>query len=403
MPAGPSAEIAGAGIVETRGFPAARAYARRPLPNNEPADPSPVDPEASPAQPAGAPTPASLVDIGARVEVRIDHLLAAEIERWKAVDPDLAEPLTSLRDLVLAGGKRLRPAFCHWAFVGAGGDPRDPVVVDAGGALELLHTFALIHDDVMDGSLTRRGLDAVHVDFQTRHTASAWLGEGRRFGEGVAILVGDLAFVYADLLLAGAPRAALDVFTELRLEVNIGQYLDLLGTVRGGGSREEAHRICVYKSGKYTVERPLHLGAALAGRLDELAGPLSAYGLPLGEAFQLRDDLLGAFGDESLLGKPVGDDLREGKPTALVAMARERASGEAARLLAERFGRGDLSDDEVSTLLDGLVETGALAQVEERIEALVEESLRALDDAPLSDDARGHLAELAWFVAGRNH
>ncbi len=360
-----------------------------------------MDPDA-PAQPVGA-APASLVDIGARVEVRIDHLLAAEIERWKAVDPDLAEPLTSLRGLVLAGGKRLRPAFCHWAFLGAGGDPRDPLVVDAGGALELLHTFALIHDDVMDGSLTRRGLNAVHVDFQTRHTASAWLGEGRRFGEGVAILVGDLAFVYADLLLAGAPRAALDVFTELRLEVNIGQYLDLLGTVRGGGSREEAHRICVYKSGKYTVERPLHLGAALAGRLDELAGPLSAYGLPLGEAFQLRDDLLGAFGDESLLGKPVGDDLREGKPTALVAMARERASGEAARLLTERFGRGDLSDDEVSTLLDGLVETGALAQVEERIEALVAESLRALEDAPLTDDARTHLAELAWFVAGRNH
>ncbi len=353
--------------------------------------------------PAKAAAPASLVDIADRVEVRIDQLLAGEIERWKAVDPDLAEPLTSLRDLVLAGGKRLRPAFCHWAYVGAGGDPRDPVVVDAGGALELLHTFALIHDDVMDGSITRRGLDAVHVEFQSRHTASAWLGEGRRFGEGVAILVGDLSFVYADLLLAGAPEAALDIFTELRLEVNIGQYLDLLGTVRGGGTREDARRICVYKSGKYTVERPLHLGAALAGRLDELAGPLSAYGLPLGEAFQLRDDLLGAFGDESLIGKPVGDDLREGKPTALVALARERATGERARLLAERFGRGDLSDDEVSALLATMVETGALAQVEDRIEALVEESLRALDDAPVTEEARERLVELAWYVAGRDH
>ena len=335
--------------------------------------------------------------------MRIDQLLCAEIERWKAVDPALAEPLASLRDLVMAGGKRLRPAFCHWAFVGAGGDPCDPQVVDAGGALELLHTFALVHDDVMDGSLTRRGLDAVHVDFQSRHAASAWLGEGRRFGEGVAILVGDLAFVYADLLLAGAPRAALDVFTELRLEVNIGQYLDLIGTVRGGGTREAARRICVYKSGKYTVERPLHLGAALAGRLDDLALPLSGYGLPLGEAFQLRDDLLGAFGDESLIGKPVGEDLREGKPTALVALARSRASGEPARLLAERFGRADLSEDEVTALLETLVETGAMAQVEDQIQALVEESLGALERAPVSDEARRHLVELAWFVGGRDH
>jgi geranylgeranyl diphosphate synthase type I len=354
-------------------------------------------------RPAKAAAPESLVEIAARVAERIDQLLASEIERWKAVDPDLAEPLGSLRDLVLAGGKRLRPAFCHWAFVGAGGDPSDPLVVDAGGALELLHTFALIHDDVMDGSATRRGLSSVHVDFESRHAISEWRGEGRRFGEGVAILVGDLAFVYADLLLADAPKVAIDVFTELRLEVNIGQYLDLIGTVRGGGTKEAAHRICVYKSGKYTVERPLHLGVALTGRFDEFAPSLSAYGLPLGEAFQLRDDLLGAFGDEDLLGKPVGDDLREGKPTALVALARERAAGDAADLLDHRFGQRDLTDHEIAGLQATLVETGALAEVEAEIDSLVEESLAALEDAPVTEEARQHLVELAWFVAGRDH
>ena len=343
------------------------------------------------------------MSIAARVADRIDGLLSDEIERWKAVDPDLGAPLSSLRELVLAGGKRLRPAFCHWAFVGAGGDPADPRVVDAGGALELLHTFALIHDDVMDGSITRRGLDAVHVDFEALHTSSAWRGEGRRFGEGVAILVGDLAFVYADLLLVDAPRAAIDVFTELRLEVNIGQYLDLLGTVRGGGTRESARRICVYKSGKYTVERPLHLGAALAGRFDEMAPGLSAYGLPLGEAFQLRDDLLGAFGDEDLLGKPVGDDLREGKPTALVALARERASGEVVELLDHRFGRADITPDEIAALQAALIDTGAVADVEAQIDSLVGESLASLEAAPVTQEAREHLSELAWFVAGRNH
>ncbi len=354
-------------------------------------------------RPANASAPESLTAIANRVAERIDVLLTGEIERWKAVDPDLGAPLSSLRDLVLAGGKRLRPAFCHWAFVGAGGDPADPLVVDAGGALELLHTFALIHDDVMDGSITRRGLDAVHVDFEARHLDADWRGEGRRFGEGVAILVGDLAFVYADLLLADAPRTAVDVFTELRLEVNIGQYLDLIGTVRGGGTKEAAHRICVYKSGKYTVERPLHLGAALAGRFEEFAPTMSAYGLPLGEAFQLRDDLLGAFGDEDLLGKPVGDDLREGKPTALVALARERATGEAAELLEHRFGRPDLTDDEILALQAALVDTGALAEVEAQIESLVGESLASLEAAPVTEEARDHLVELAWFVAGRDH
>jgi len=345
----------------------------------------------------------ALVDIGSRVEARIAALLDAEVERWTAVDAELHEPLTSLRSLVMAGGKRLRPAFCHWAFVGAGGEPDDERVVDAGAALELLHTFALIHDDVMDGSAMRRGLDAVHVDFEGRHALSRWRGEGRRFGEGVAILVGDLAFVYADLLLAGAPREAVDVFNELRLEVNIGQYLDLIGTVRGSGTRDAARRICIYKSGKYTVERPLHLGAALAGHLSELAEPLSAYGLPLGEAFQLRDDLLGAFGDEDLLGKPVGDDLREGKPTALVALARERADRDGRRLLDERLGASDLSDGEVGALQDVLRHTGAVDEMESQIDALVAAALAALERVPVSAAARDCLVELAWFVAGRDH
>jgi len=354
-------------------------------------------------RPANSAAPASLTEIAARVADRIDALLSSEIERWKEIDPDLAEPLASLRDLVMAGGKRLRPAFCQSAFAGAGGDPADAMIVDAGAALELLHTFALIHDDVMDGSVTRRGLRAVHTDFERRHEMAGWRGEGRRFGEGVAILVGDLAFVYADLLLVDAPRAAIDVFNELRLEVNIGQYLDLLGTVRGGGTREAARRICVYKSGKYTVERPLHLGAALAGRLDDLAGPLSAYGLPLGEAFQLRDDLLGAFGDTDLLGKPVGDDLREGKPTALVAMALERATGDAAALLTRRFGRPDLSPDEIAGLQATLVDTGAVAEVETMIDTLVDESLAALELVPITPAARENLADLARFVAGRDY
>jgi geranylgeranyl diphosphate synthase type I len=347
--------------------------------------------------------PATLAVIGARVAARIDTLLQAEIARWSSTDQDLALPLGDLRAFVLAGGKRLRPTFCHWAFVGAGGDPDDPLVVDAGAALELLHTFALMHDDVMDGSPRRRGLETIHTAFAARHAAERWRGEGRRFGEGVAILVGDLAFVYADQLMAVAPAAAHEVFVELRLEVNIGQYLDLLGTVRGGTDAATARRISQYKSGRYTVERPLHLGAALAGRGGELTAALSTYGCPLGEAFQLRDDLLGAFGDSALTGKPVGEDLREGKPTLLHAHAVARATGPAAARLAERYGAPDLSDDEVAELQAVLADSGAKAEVEATIDGLVASALQAVTSLPLTPEAREHLAELARFVGGRDH
>ena len=329
---------------------------------------------------------------------RILAFLDAEVARWSTVDDQLTSPLLSLRALVDAGGKRLRPAFCYWAFVGAGGDPDDPAVVDAGAALELLHTMAIVHDDVMDGSDRRRGLPAVHREFVDRHQAAGWSGEARRFGEGVAILVGDFAFVYADMLLGGAPPAARAVFDELRLEVNVGQFLDLLGSVRGDATPELARTICQYKSGRYTVERPLHLGAALVGpdRLAQLADPLSAYGGPLGEAFQLKDDLLGAFGDEDATGKPVGGDVREGKPTALFATARMRASGAAATLLAERF------DQEVAAILQVFAETGARAEVEALVDRLTEEALAAAAALPLVEPARSELIALAEFVVARS-
>jgi geranylgeranyl diphosphate synthase type I len=345
--------------------------------------------------------PPSLAEVGGRAEARVIGLLDAEIERWRVVDEQLEEPLVALRDLVLAGGKRLRPAFCHWAYVGAGGDEHDAAVVDSGAALELLHTFALVHDDVMDGSDLRRGLPAIHAGAITRHRARGWQGEARRFGEGTAILVGDLAFVYADMLFGEAPSSARRVFDELRVELSVGQYLDLVGTASGSRDAEQAARIERYKSGKYTVERPLHLGAALAGRLDDLAASLSAVGLPLGEAFQLRDDLLGVFGDVAVTGKPVGDDLREGKLTPLIAVAAQRADGAGATLLT-RLGRDDLADDEIAALQQLLVETGARSEIEARIEELVGRSFEALAEAPLTVEARVALEELGTYVAWRD-
>ncbi len=189
----------------------------------------------------------------------------------------------------------------------------------------------------MDGVSTRRGRASVHQQFVERHTAASAHGEARRFGEGAAILIGDFAFVYADMLFASAPPAARSVYDDLRIELCVGQFLDLAGATSSRRDRAQAERIEIYKSGKYTVERPLHLGAALAGRLEELAVPLTRFGIPLGSAFQMRDDLLGVFGDPSVTGKPVGDDLREGKLTPLLAAATEVATGPQAVLL-ERGG-----------------------------------------------------------------
>ena len=340
--------------------------------------------------------------MAARVDGRIERLFDAELARWRALDADLVEPLRSLQRLVDAGGKRLRPAFCFWGFVGAGGNPDDPRVIDAGAAFELLHAFALVHDDVMDGSDTRRGEATAHVEFGELHRSSGtWRGEARRFGEGVAILIGDLSHVYADLLLDGAHADVAPIWHELRLELNVGQYLDILGTARGDRDPAVARRIARYKSGKYTIERPLHVGAALAGRLDDLAAPLSAYGDPLGEAFQLRDDVLGAFGDEKLTGKPVGQDLREGKPTPMLAAATHRADGGQSRVL-DRVGADDLSDGEVAAAQQVLLDTGAMDEMEARITRLTEQAIRAIQVADITPEARDALVELATFVASRD-
>jgi geranylgeranyl diphosphate synthase type I len=339
-------------------------------------------------------------DIAALVEARVQLFLDEEEARWAAVDTDLVEPLRHLRALVHSGGKRLRPLFCYWSYVGAGGTDLE-LVTDAGAACELLHAFALLHDDVMDGSELRRGMPTAHRVYRERHAAAGWRGEARRFGEGIAILIGDLAFVYADRLVAGVNPQARQVWDDLRTEINIGQYLDILGTARNGADLETARLIATYKSGKYTIERPLHLGAALAGRFDDLAGPLSGYGLPLGEAFQLRDDLLGVFGDSSATGKPVGDDLREGKPTVLVALARQRAdAGQAASL--RRVGRPDLDEADVAELQDVLRATGAADEVEQRIGELEATALAALRTADLTVGAADALEALAAQVAWRD-
>ncbi len=337
-----------------------------------------------------------------RVDDRLDEFLAAERARWSTFTPELAQPIDEIRRLVLSGGKRLRPAFTHWGYVGAGGDPDAQVNVDAGCAFELMHAFALFHDDVMDDADSRRGQPTTHVVAAEQHADEGWAGESRRFGEGVAILVGDLAFVYADQLLEEATPQAARIWNELRIELNVGQYLDILGGVSRTRDIMASERICRYKSGKYTIERPLHLGAVLAApeRADELLPHLSRYGLPLGDAFQMRDDVMGAFGDEAVTGKPVGGDLIEGKPTPLLARA-VRAATDEQRAVLDLVGDPDMCADTVARIQQVIVDTGALDELERHIGDLTESAVTSLDAAPITDRAKTELKLLAEFVSQR--
>ena len=350
--------------------------------------------------------PSWLRDIASRVDARLGEFLNSEIIKWESLDADLALPLGEISRLVSAGGKRLRPAFCYLGFIGAGGDENSAKLVDAQAALELLHASALLHDDVIDGSQTRRGEPTSHARYTKTHKDNSWASDARRFGEGAAVLIGDLAFVYADQLIDVANNDVAKIWNEMRVELNIGQYLDLLGSAQRERRLVKAERVSRYKSGKYTIERPLHLGATLAAPalISKLLPALSKYGLPLGDAFQMRDDVLGAFdfadSDKSLTGKPVGDDLREGKPTPLLAMAFERADS-AQRKVLDLVGSVDISDQDVSNIQDVIKQTGALVALEAKISALTAEAIAGVKQAPITQSARDSLIELAEFISQR--
>lgn len=351
-------------------------------------------------------SPLDADDLRVRVQNRLDEFLGQQVPILEDVSPDLG-PLTDAVIDLLRGGKRLRPAFCYWGWRGAGGEPSDAAVA-AATALELLQACALIHDDVMDGSDTRRGLPAAHRRFATLHREHEWLGSSEGFGVGAAILLGDLCLSWADELLMNCGLSSDQVlrgkpiYDIMRTELMAGQYLDLLEQAVGGGSAERAMRVVRFKSAKYTIERPLHLGAALAGAPDEIHVAYSGYGLPLGEAFQLRDDVLGVFGDPAQTGKPAGDDLREGKRTVLIATALEGSSPSQQALLRRHLGDPALDATGVNALREVITDTGALRHVEALIEALTTEALAAIDRVTLADPAREILTGLAYAATARS-
>jgi geranylgeranyl diphosphate synthase type I len=306
----------------------------------------------------------------------------------------------------VSGGKRFRASFCWWGHLAVAEPIEETALLRACASLELLHASALVHDDYMDASDVRRGRPATHRAFEALHREQGWNASAAQYGASAAILLGDLLLSWSDELLrrCGLPLAqvgpALDVLDLCRSEVITGQFLDVSAQARGEADVDTAMTVLRYKSAKYSIERPLHLGAALAGAGPELLSDLSAFGLPLGEAFQLRDDLLGVFGDPATTGKPAGDDLVEGKRTVLIALALDGLDAVDREHLDTSLGN-PLSQTQVAELRRLINSSGAHEQVEQVITGLTERALEALAEADIRAGARSVLSELAAAATQR--
>ena len=358
----------------------------------------------------------SAVELASAVTDQLREYLRSRRSDAAYIGTDYAELTAALEEFVLRGGKRLRPAFAYWGWRAVAdpiedpANPVDPSIMRLFSALELLHACALVHDDVIDASATRRGLPTVHRLFADKHRRSNWHGSSEQFGVSAAILLGDLALVWADDIVAttdlpvDAHRRVRRVWSAIRTEVLGGQYLDIVAEASGAESVASAMTVNIYKTASYTISRPLQFGASAAADRPDVLAAFHELGTSLGVAFQLRDDVLGVFGDPAVTGKPSGDDLRSGKRTVLLAEAVERAEKVdpvAAKLLRTSIGT-ELSDAHVKELCLVIESVGALAAVEGRIDTLTRRTLEILNAAPIDVEAKVGLSELARLAANRS-
>jgi geranylgeranyl diphosphate synthase type I len=346
---------------------------------------------------AGAGIPDDLVFVTSRLRPYLAGLLECEQAAWKeygAPWPDVPRALAGYLD----GGKALRPRFCYWGYAAAGRRP-GPRLLRACAAVEILHAFALIHDDLMDGSPVRRGAPSLHRQLAAQHRRAGWAGDPDGYGQAVAMLTGDYALALASRLAATLPPRPRLAWGRMVAELTVGQSLDLGGAARRDRSAELARTTAVLKSGRYTVTGPLRLGAAVAGHAG-LPEILERYGDLVGEAFQLRDDLLGVFGDPRRTGKPAGEDLRAGKPTELMAAAAAMLPPRRRPLLS-RAGSPSLTEAETAELAAALAACGARQRIERRIAANVRAGCALARRAAVPARVREALCQLAAAAADR--
>ena len=344
------------------------------------------------------------------IDHSLEEFLTYATQELSAIDPYLQPISAALREF-LAGGKRLRPLFAVAGYIGAGGSLESDAITRVHRAvvsLELLQACALIHDDMMDGSDTRRGAPSMHRRFEREHRSRSGQGESAAFGSAAALLIGDLALVLSTQALNQSgicteqAEQVNPIFDLMKVELMAGQYLDMHAGSRAHVPVADALKIAIYKSGKYTIERPLHFGGALALCAPEHREIYSEYGIPLGIAFQLRDDLLGVFGDSSVTGKPAGDDLLEGKRTALISYAIEHLAGAEVEEFTANFGNRSATPDEISRMRALIKNSGAVEFIEKIIEEKTTLALEASKHPRISVDGQELLAQLAIAATRRS-
>ena len=353
----------------------------------------------------------TIEEVRSEIRSQLADYLAHQRSYLTSIASELLPVCDAMEEFLLDGGKRLRPLFAYAGLLASGAAPSKEII-RAISSLELLQACALIHDDLMDKSDTRRGKPAIHRHFENLHQSSSMNGHATQFGEAAAVLLGDLALVWSDQMLnsSGIPidslLAAHKIHDEMRIELMAGQYLDVREAGENSYSAERSLRIARYKSGKYTIERPLHIGAVIGQPVElsnaPLLNALSRYGLPLGEAFQLRDDMLGIFGDTAVTGKPAGDDLREGKRTVLIAMTLAALDEAGKSELLTYLGKPDISQEKIEELRALIIGSGAVQAVENLIEELTNQSLTAIEDPSIHPSSREFLTYIALSAVKRS-
>jgi geranylgeranyl diphosphate synthase type I len=364
-----------------------------------------------------------------QVQVNLDNFCSKQRSDFEAISSDLV-PVVDYTHSLLQGGKRFRALFCYWAWRASLSESSyhqseqeinesEQAIAGIAASLEMFHAAALVHDDLLDQSDTRRGAPAIHKRFESLHKEKQWAGAPERFGVAGSVLVGDLMLgwsseIFGNALLHSPNReiesACRDEFSLMRVEVMAGQYLDVLEenaattrSVKEGVGRAE--KVILYKTAKYSIEAPLRIGAAFAGADQSTLNEFTKFGIPLGIAFQLRDDILGVFGDPSVTGKPAGDDLREGKRTVLVALTRE-ALTEQSPSMADSFEElltsRELDSQQIAFMQKLIQESGALAKTERMITELADRSLDSLESSSLEETAKSALKSLALKVINRD-
>lgn len=359
------------------------------------------------------------------IQNELDDFCAQRRADFAEISDDLF-PLIDYANSLMAGGKRFRAQFCYWSWVGHLNSGRDlneeqqdrslKAIVGICAALEMFHAAALVHDDVIDQSDTRRGQPAVHKNFEQLHSRNNWAGQADRFGLAGSILVGDLLLNWSSEIFGNAlqyaPTREIEIacrteFSKMRVEIMAGQYLDVLeenaGPQRDASEAvERANRVMLYKTAKYSIEAPLLIGSAFAGAGESARKSIESFAIPLGLAFQLRDDVLGVFGDPKVTGKPAGDDLREGKRTVLIGLTREVLTGTVRNIFDDMLAARDLNADQITFLQQTIVGAGALKKTETMIEELGNQALDELHKLEIESGSKEALIDLAKQVMNRD-